>query len=318
MASYAAGMIKRSLLLIAPAMLCGILNSCSGGLQGPVLMGDTQTIIVEGENVYQRGLAAERDGKIKKAIKLYRQTATEYPFATSAGEARYRQAQLLDQTGETLDAFEAYDQFVKSSPSSSHYMDALRRQAEIAHAAASGDISTKFLGLKSKLSIEKQVGLLTKVRDNAPKSAIAAKAQFAIGEAYHNKGKYPESVAAFRLLVNDQPNSPLAPEALFQVGKVLLENAEKGNQNQATIDLSREAFNDYLIQYPGHKRNAEARKMITSLNARETDRSFEIAEFYLKTDQFESAKIYYRDVVKRSKSGKLHDAAKARLKELGE
>ena len=98
----------------------------------------------------------------------------------------------------------------------------------------------------------------------------------------------------------------------------MMEEADRGNQNQANLDLARESFNDYLIQYPGHSRNAEARKLIGSLGGRDLQRSFDIAEFYLKTGKAESAKVYYRDIVKRTGSGTLHDASKARLKELGE
>ncbi len=160
--------------------------------------------------------------------------------------------------------------------------------------------------------------MLGKVRDHAPKSPTAAKAQFTIGELYQAKRKAKEAIAAFRQLVRDQPESAEAPEALFRVGLILMEDADRGNQNQANVDLAREAFNDYLIQYPGHSRNAEARKLLGSLDSRDLQRSFDIAEFYLKTGKPESAKVYYRDIVKHSGSGSLHAAAKARLKELGE
>ena len=117
--------------------------------------------------------------------------------------------------------------------------------------------------------------------------------------------------------IDDVRNGPIWP-ALFRIGVVYTEEADRGNQNQATLDLAREAFNDYLNQYPGHHRNAEARKLIAGLGSRDLQRSFDIAEYYWKTKQFESAKVYYRDIIKRSPSGKLHDEARARLKELGE
>ena len=189
----------------------------------------------------------------------------------------------------------------------------------MAQAAAEGDVKTSFLGLKSKLSLDKTVEMLGKVRDNAPKSRTASKAQFTIGELYQSKGnKAKEAIAAYRQLVRDQPDSPEAPEALFRVGLILMQEADRGNQNQANLDLSREAFNDYLIQYPNHSRNAEARKLIAGLGGRDLQRSFDIAEFYLKTGKTESAKVYYRDIVKRTGSGKLHDESRARLKQLGE
>ena len=58
--------------------------------------------------------------------------------------------------------------------------------------------------------------------------------------------------------------------------------------------------------------------MIKALDSHDLQRSFDIAEFYLKTGKTESAKVYYRDIIKRSSSGSLYTRSKARLKELGE
>ena len=298
------------------ATLC--LSSCGVDPDAPILAGNTQNAATEGEALYQKAKQADDAGKTGRAIKYYDKTATRYPFAPSASQARYRQAQLLEQEGEIEDAFDAYDKFLQRYPGSSHYVTALNRQAAMAQGAADGDVKSSFLGLKTRLSLEKTVEMLGKVRDHAPKSRPAAKAQFTIGELYQAKEKTKESIEAFRQLVRDQPDCQEAPESLFRVGQILMEDAERGNQNQANLDLAREAFNDYLIQYPRHSRNAEARKLLEILSGRDLQRSFDIAEFYLKTGKTESAKVYYRDILKRTGSGDLHDASKARLKELGE
>ena len=292
--------------------------SCGADSDAPILAGNTQAAASAGEELYQKAKQADDAGKTRRAVKLYDQTATRYPFAPSAAQARYRQAELLERQGDIEDAFDAYDKFLGRFPGSSLYATALSRQASMAQSAAEGDVKSSFLGLKTKLSLEKTVEMLGKVRDHAPKSRTASKAQFTIGELYQAKRKTKESIEAYRKLVRDQPGSPEAPEALFRVGLILMEDAERGNQNQANLDLAREAFNDYLIQYPGHPRNTEARKMLASLGGRDLQASFDIAEFYLKTGKPESAKVYYRDIVRRTGSGTLHDASKARLKELGE
>ena len=294
------------------------LVSCSDAPDVPLMAGNTQAASGQGEALYKQAKQADESGKISKAIKMYDQVATQYPFAPSAAEARLRQAQLLEQSGQIEKAFDAYDKYLDRFPGSSQYSAALSRQATMAQAAADGDVKSSFLGMKSKLSLEKTVAMLGKVRDHAPKSPTAAKAQFTIGELYQSKRKTKEAIAAFQKLVQDQPDSPQAPDALFRVGVILMEDAEHGNQNQANVDLAREAFNDYLIQYPGHSRNAEAHKMIATIGSHDLQRSYDIAEFYFKTGKTESAKVYYRDIVKSSSSGSLHNAAKARLKELGE
>jgi outer membrane protein assembly factor BamD (BamD/ComL family) len=293
------------------------LSSC-GSSDGPILAGNIQSAASEGDALYQEAKQADDIGKTGRAIKLYDKTATNYPFAKSAAQARFRQAQLLEQEGEIQKAFDAYDKFLEYFPGNSLYGSALSRQASMAQSAAEGEVKSSFLGLKTKLSLEKTVGMLEKVISHAPKSRTAAKARFTMGELYQSKKKSREAIATFRKLVTEQPESPEASEALFRVGVIYIEEADRGNQNQSNLDLAREAFNDYLIQYPGHSRNAEAKKMISSLGGREVQRSFDIAEFYLKTGNVESAKVYYRDVVKRTSYGELHNTAKARLKELGE
>lgn len=294
------------------------LTSCGPDPDMPILAGNTQAAASEGEALFQTAKQADDAGKTGKAIKLYEKTATRFPFAPSAPQARYRQAQLLEQQGDIVKSFEAYDQFLSRFQGSGLYTTALNRQISMAQSAADGDVKQSMLGLKTKLSLDKTVEMLGKVRDNAPKSASASKAQFTIGQLYEGKKKYKEAIAAYRQLVRDQPSSPEAPEALFRVGLILTAEADRGNQNQANLDLAKEAFNDYLIQYPGHSRNAEARKFIASVGGRDLQRSYDIAEFYQKTGKFESAKVYYRDIVKRSPSDPLADKARARLKELGE
>lgn len=294
-------------------------SSCGSDDEVPLLMaGNTQAASSEGEQIYQKAKQADDAGKTGKALKLYDQAATKYPFAPSAPKARFRQAQLLEQQGKIEESFEAYDKLLKRYQGSGLYSTAYDRQVAMAQSAADGDIKSSMMGLKTKLSLEKTVAMLEKVRANAPKSATAARAKFTIGQLYEGKKKYKEAIAAYRLLVNDQPNCSQAPSALFRVGVILMEEADRGNQNQANLDLAREAFNDYLVQYPGDSRNAEARKLVANLGGRDVQRSYDIAEFYQKTGKTESAKVYYRDVMARTKSGPLHDKARARLKELGE
>lgn len=305
-------------LSLATCLLGSVLFvSCGSHDEVPILVNESRTASAEGEAIYREAKAADAAGKTKKAIKLYDKMADMYPYAPSAPTARYRQAQLLDQAGEYEDAVEAYDLFLGRFPGSALYSKAFGRMESIIMGIVDGKHKDSLFGMGREFSTPKKVEMLALIPKHAPRSHSAAKAQFKLGEVYLEKEKYQESVGAFRELAMNLPDSKLAPEALFRVGEILLQNAERGNQNQANLDLSREAFNDYLIQYPGHSKNAEARKMIASLNKRELQRSFDIAEFYMKTNQPQSAKIYYQDIVKKTSSGKLHDKAKARLKEIG-
>jgi len=311
-------MTRRLIFSASIAISSIFIASCGSDSDVPMLAGNTGGATVEGEALYQKAKQSDDSGDSKRAAKMYDEVATRYSFAPSAAQARYRQAQILEQQGNIQKAFDAYDKFLSQFPGSSLYSTALNRQAEMAQSAADGDVKSSFLGMKTKLSIEKTVEMLGKVRDHAPKSRTASKAQLTIGRLYQSRKKPQEAIVAYRKLVTDQPQSPDAPEALYLVGETMMQDAERGNQNQGYVDRAREAFNDYLIQYPGHSRNSDARRMLSNLGGADLQRSFDVAEFYMKTGKPESAKVYYRDIVKRSGSGKLHDAARARLKELGE
>jgi outer membrane protein assembly factor BamD (BamD/ComL family) len=292
--------------------------SCGNDADAPILAGDTRAAAAKGEEIYQKAKQADDAGNRRRAIKYYDKTATEYPFANSGAMARYRHAQLLEEKGDILGAFKAYGKFLERYPGSDMYTSVLNRQVNMAQSAAEGQIKTNFLGIKSKLSLEKTVEMLDQLRKHAPRSRIASKAHFTKGQLYESKRKGKEAIAAYRELVREQPDSPEAPEALFRVGVILMDDAKRGNQNQANLDLAREAFNDYLIQYPGHSRNAEARNHLKGVAGQDLQRSYDIAEFYLKTGKTESAKVYYRDIVRRGGDDKIRSAAQARLKELGE
>ncbi len=292
--------------------------SCGNDKDVMSLAGNSQAASGQGEALFVKAKAADSAGSRSSAIKLYEKVADDYPFAPSAPEARFRQAELLEESGNVLKSFEAYQKFLTRYQGSGNYSKALDRQASMAQRAADGEVKSSFAGLKTRLDTKKVAEMLGNVRDNAPRSATSAKAQFTIGELYQGKKKSKEAIEAYRKLVRDQPDSSYAPESLFRVGVVLMEDADRGNHNQATLDLAGEAFTDYLLQYPGHSKNAEARRLSSNLKSRDLDRSLGIAEFYDNSGQTESAKVYYRDVLKRSASGKAHDKAKSRLKELGE
>jgi tetratricopeptide (TPR) repeat protein len=167
-------------LLSATSFLIG---SCGSDDEVPLLMaGNTQVASDEGEKIYQKAKQADGAGNTGKAIRLYDQVATKFPFAPSAAQARFRQAQLLEERGDIEKSFEAYDMVLKRYQGSGLYTTAYKRQVTMAQSAADGDVKSSMMGFKTKLSLDKTVAMLGKVRDNAPKSAEAAKAQFTIGQ----------------------------------------------------------------------------------------------------------------------------------------
>ena len=272
-----------------------ILASCGDDADVPPLAGQSAPNNERAEVLFNQAQAAEREGKRSKAIKLYDKIGDEMPVSKRAPEARFRQGELLEQEGDVRKAFDAYQEFITRYNNSNLYEKALSRQAAMAQRG--------------------------QVRANAPRSTTAAKAQFTIGEVWESQGNASGSakaIAAYRELVIEYPDSREAPEGQFRIGKILLDEARRGNQDQANLDRAREALQDYVRQYPGHHRVGEARKLISNIGGQDIQRSYEIAEFYERKGDKGSARFYYEEVVQKAKSGPLHDKAKARLAALGQ
>lgn len=309
----------RSFRFVFPAVAL-FAASCGNDKDLPPLLGAGSANAERAQALYQQAKESDDAGKRDKAIKLYDKLADEMPLAAQAPDARFRQAELLEEAGKTREAFDAYQNFIDRYNGSGLYERALSRQAAMAQAAADGNVKTSFLGLKSRIPNEKIAEMLTKVRQNAPRSPIASKAQFTIGEIWENdrnRDSHKRAIAAYRELVIEYPDSKEAPEGQFRIGKILLDEANRGNHDQANLDRAREAFQDYLRLYPGHSRNGEARQFLANLGGQDIQRSFNIAEFYEKKGDIGSARYYYEEVVNKAKSGDLHNKAKARLAALG-
>ncbi|MCH1922988.1 hypothetical protein L9G15_26615, partial [Shewanella sp. A3A] len=80
-------------------------------------------------------------------------------------------------------------------------------------------------------------------------SPQASKAQFTIGQVWESRGNSSgaaKAITAYREVVLEFPDSKEAPEAQYSIGKVLMDEARRGNQDQANMERAREAFQDYL------------------------------------------------------------------------
>ena len=312
-------MRKNALL---PLVLTGLsaslplLVSCGHSDKIP-LQGQTAVGNVSGaDTMLTEAKAYQSSGKNRKALSTYKKVAKNYPNSTAAPEALYARAHMLDQQGDLVKAFDAYQELIKGYQGSHRYSTALARQEYVAYAAANGVIKNNFLGMKTNIAPSEVEKMLTDVRDNAPKASSAPKAQFTIGKVWQKSGNAEKSIAAFRRISSDYPESKYAPEALYQIGEILILKTKKGNKNKANYDNATNIYNELIQRYPSHKRAADARKRIKSLGSQEIQRSFNVAEFYRKKGENKSAVFYYKEVLQKSKSGPLRDQATQRIAEL--
>lgn len=311
-------MINRAFLCSACVAIAALaLSSCGSNVnETPPLVGAVPVISSKAKELEQEAKSAEAEGRLKRAGNLYKELADRYPLAQEAAQARFRQAEILDNRGRRVEAFDVFELFIKNHQGNAQYRQALNKMTSIANDAESGAIKVGLLW-KTRVDYTRLVAMQEKIRDAAPESPVAASAQSKIAEIYMKRGKATEAIEAFRKLVLDWPDSPEAPEGQFRIGYILTEQAKRGNQDKGNLDRAREAYQDYLNRYPEGKRAAEARRELQLLEQQDVQRSLEVAEFYLRKGDRESARFYYKEVLQMTKSGAQYDKAKAGLQALG-
>lgn len=270
----------------------------------------------EADRLLNEARGYEAAGDKNKAVDRYREISKKYPSTKAADTARYAEGKLLDEQGDLLKAFDAYQDLIVNYPGSPHYAAAIARQRDVAMAAVNGVIKNNFLGMKTRISPEKTTKMLANVRDNAPQAPSASEAQYQIGRVWQKNGNAQKALDGYLRISRDYPSSPYAPEALYQRGQILIMKAEKGNQNRAHVNQAKDIFQDLIERYPTHKRASDARNSIAKLVGQDTQRSYDTAEFYRKKGNQASAIFYYKEVMRGTQSGELHDMAKKRIEEL--
>lgn len=258
-----------------------------------------------------KNFEAARDNK--KAIKAYQRLFTKYPTDKRAAEARFQEAALLGTLGQEREAFGAYQKFIERHPDDRLFQEAVSRQEAVAHAAAQGSIKTSFLGMKSRLERTTIVGMLEKVRDNAPRANSAPRAQFAIGQINESREVPYGAIAAYEKLVDEYPKASVSPDAQFRIGEILLRQSRQGNQDKANLNRAKDAYNDLLLAYPSSPFAPQAKQRIATIGSQDLTASYNVAEFYRKKGQLDSAAFYYQEVINGSAPGDLKNRATARL-----
>jgi len=197
----------------------------------------------------------------------YRQAAAQYRFALQEGldkdrrpDAWYNLARsfeylnlkdLLSRDDEgaktdASDAIAAYDSLLLKYP-----------EREYADDAALAQLNLKLQMTKTPLALRNLGnGFLT----GTPFGRYKDRALLALGDAYEAAKDEEDATLTFKLIVDQNPQSESAPDALFHLGKALMGLAD---QDSAAVVL-----NLFLNEYPGQRHCAEAAWLLAQYDAK--------------------------------------------------
>jgi outer membrane protein assembly factor BamD len=233
------------------------------------LPGDAEDIEIKKNAQEQFDLAQryEENGDWAHAGASYRMVVRRFPRSDAAPSALFNSGRMYEKQGKLEKAFNQYQGVVERYPRSDTFEAALEAEYNIGKAFLDG-IRVEVYGVPTLPSMAKAEEMFKKIVINAPFSKIAPLAQFGIGQALEKQGSITSAVTGYQQVVDRYPNSPVAADAMYQIGYVYLQASRATGYDETAAVRAQEAFEVYLVKYPSSPKAPQAQDNLKILQGR--------------------------------------------------
>ena len=241
--------VKKPLVILAAEAGTFVLCQCSS--EAPPPPGTVRMVDQKAISLMQEARGKEEKNDLSGAIKKYKRVVEKHPLSREAPQARFRMAELYEARKDPAEAFDQYQKLIDRHPDSPLYATAMERQKEMAFGAASGALTNRVQRIFDvRMAPRNVTEWLNHVRDNAPYAPSAPQAMNVLGNYLATRGRMKEAIEAYQNLVDNHPDSPLAPTAQLQIATLYRQAAADGDRNHVNVARAQEAYEDYLQRYP--------------------------------------------------------------------
>jgi outer membrane protein assembly factor BamD len=256
----------------------------------------------------------------ESALSTYKRFLKAYPSSKLASKAQLQIADILLIQGRWNASFDAYQALITRYPDTPEFEGAVARQVLIANSYLDMR-KVMVLGygvpVPGITGIEKAAKMYETILKNAPYSIYAPITQFNLGLAFQRGRKIKEAREAYQKVLDKYPNSDVCDDALYQIAYIYMQlGLTSSSQDLSALVLSRETFEDFLLQYPKSEKAPQARDNLATIGRTEAGNLMDIAKWYDWSKDYKAAIIYYSDVVRKQPRTSDAELAKTRIEEL--
>ena len=130
-----------------------------------------------------------------------------------------------------------------------------------------------------------------------PRDERQTRVRFALGECMLESRRELEAAQQFRRLSDDFPRHELAPEGLLRAGDAYAELWGRAELDPSYGETALATYNEMLARYPSSPVVERARARIADLNEMFGRKTLKTGIFYMRLKAFDSAIIYFREVI---------------------
>lgn len=235
------------------------------------------------------------DKKYEEAKREFRKLLKAYPKSAEAAESQYYLGLAEEEQDKLYEAFQAYQMVIDKYPFSERIGEIIEREYKIAEKFMAGE-KRKALGVT--LPVENPaIEIFGKVVENSTYGPLAPRAQYKLGLVLKGLLRYYEAEDEFNKVVSRYPDSEWSAAAKFQIASCRSSLSKGSAYDQGAAQEAKERFEVFVKEHPDAVLSLDAEKNISQIREKEAEASYNIARFYEKQLAFDSAKIYYNDIV---------------------
>lgn len=254
-------------------------------------------------------------GDYKTALVELKKVLKHFPESYEAAEAQFFMGECLENMGKLYDAYLAYQKVIDKYPFSERMNDVLERELKIADVIAEEEM--KFMGL-SIPQYYHAITIYRKIIENYPYGKVAPISQYKIGLVLKSAGSLAEAKVEFEKVIASYPDSEWVEAARYQVAQTASLASLKPDYDQELTQEAKEKYEEFLAKYPDAEISEEAQDEILNLTDKEAEKDFNVGQFYEKQQSYNSAAIYYKDVINKYPKSKWAEESIERMKILEE
>jgi outer membrane protein assembly factor BamD len=233
--------------------------------------------------------------KYEDAKREFRKLLKAFPKSAEAAESQYYLGLAEEQQGKLYEAYQAYQMVIDKYPFSERIQEIIGLEYKIAEKFMSGE-KRKALGID--LPVENPaIEIFGKVVENSIYGPLAPKAQYKLGVVLKGLMRYYEAEDEFNKVVSRYPDSEWSAAAKFQIASCRASLSKGFAYDQGSAQEAKEQFEEFVRAHPDAVLSLDAEKNIGQIREKEAEASYNIAVFYEKQKAFDSAKIYYNNII---------------------
>ena len=131
----------------------------------------------------------------------------------------------------------------------------------------------------------------------APGAPEMAQVRYYLAECYFQLGDYVQAAADFRKVADEFSTSEYAPLALLRAGDANLRLWHRPELDPTYGETALAVYQELAGRYPDTEGAARARPHVKRLENQFAEKTYKTGMFYLRRKAFDSAIIYFKDVI---------------------